>query len=175
MKQLGNRQCQRQQWHWRQWLISALGLCAGVAHAQLKPLGFYATAPAARAEPISDAAIAAIDDLLRGRSPSSGRVTLTMPKLAENGLSVPLVASVDSPMSATNYVQSLHIIAPANPIATVTRVHFTARSGVAYLSTRVRLADTQSVLGFAQLSDDSIWTGKAHVIVTLGGCLDPVL
>lgn len=151
----------------RQCLIASLALLPGLANGQT-------TAPVL-AGTVSEAAAAAIAEILAGRSPGEGRVRMRIPKLAENGLSVPLVVNVDSPMTAADHVRTLHIIAPANPIPTVARIHFTARSGEAFISTRIRLADTQDVLGFAQMSDDTVWAGRAHVIVTLGGCLDPVL
>ena len=100
---------------------------------------------------------------------------MEIPKLAENGLSVPLTVEVDSPMTPDEHVRTVHLISPANPIATIARVHFTPRSGRAFLSTRVRLADSQRVLAFAEMSDGSVWAGQAEVVVTLGGCLDPVL
>jgi sulfur-oxidizing protein SoxY len=78
-------------------------------------------------------------------------------------------------MSAHDHVRTLHVIAPVNPIPTVARIHFGARAAEAYLSTRIRLADTQTVLAFAEMSDGSIWRSSASVVVTLGGCLDPVL
>jgi len=40
------------------------------------------------------------------------------------------------------------------------------------LSTRVRLADTQTVLAVAQLSDGSFWSDSADVVVTLSACLE---
>lgn len=149
----------------RGWLAGTLGLlAAATARAQSTP---------ERALP--EAAAGAIEKVLRGRVAREGRVHLEIPRLAENGLSVPLTVRVDSPMSVADHVRTLHLIAPANPVPTLARLHFGPRSGDAYLSTRIRLADSQHVIAFAEMSDDSIWHGDAHVIVTLGGCLDPIL
>jgi sulfur-oxidizing protein SoxY len=46
------------------------------------------------------------------------------------------------------------------------------RAGRATLSTRVRLADTQTVTAIAQLSDGSFWSDTAEVVVTLSACLE---
>ena len=127
------------------------------------------------AQPMTERGRAAIDALLAGRTPRDGRVQVEIPKLAENGLSVPLTVRVDSPMTVEDHVRTLHLIAPVNPIPTVARIHLGPRAGEAYLRTRVRLADTQELLAFAEMSDGSVWRGRGHVVVTLGGCLDPVL
>jgi sulfur-oxidizing protein SoxY len=154
-------------WSRRRWLAGALGALALPVRAQrVEPSASAAlSAPAARA----------IAELLRGREPRTGRVQLEIPKLAENGLAVPLKVRVDSPMSAADHVRTVHLIAPANPLPAVARLHFGPHSGEAYLSTRIRLADSQRVFAFAEMSDDSVWRADAHVVVTLGGCLDPIL
>ena len=126
-------------------------------------------------EGLSEASLDAIEAMLDGRELQAGRVRLQIPKLAENGLSVPMVANIESPMSDEDHVRTLHVVAPANPVPTVARVYFGRRAGEAYISTRIRLADTQTVLGFAEMSDGSVWLGSAHVVVTLGGCVDPIL
>lgn len=117
----------------------------------------------------------AIAEVTKGVQVSAGRVRVTMPKLAENGRSVPFTLAVESPMSETDYVRTVHVFAGKNPIPTVARFHFAPQSGDAYVKTRVRLADTQHVVALAEMSDGSFWTGQTHVVVTLGGCLDPVL
>lgn len=154
-------------------LLAGAGVAAGRStHAQVPVAAARGTqAP----EPPPERAREAIEALLRGRTPGSGRVSLDIPRLAENGLAVPLEARVQSPMTRADHVRVLHIIAPANPIPTVARFHFTPASGEAALRTRIRLADSQTVLAFAELSDDSVWQASAPVVVTLGGCLDPVL
>lgn len=150
--------------HRRHWLAALLLVAGGAARGQ--PAG-----PVKR----SQAARSAIDAVLRGRTPVAANVTLDIPKLAENGLSVPMTVSVESPMTEDDHLRTLHIIAPANPVPTVARLHFSPRSGEAFLSTRIRLADTQHVLALAEMSDGRVFSGEAHVVVTLGGCLDPVL
>lgn len=126
-------------------------------------------------EDVPEATIAAMAKITQGAEVGNGRVVLTMPKLAENGRSVPLALDVDSPMSDTDFVRSVYVFAGKNPITTVARFHFGAHAGVAHIKTRIRLADTQQVVALAEMSDGSFWAGQAHVVVTLGGCLDPVL
>ena len=46
------------------------------------------------------------------------------------------------------------------------------RAGRARISTRFRLADTQTVVAVAELSDGSFWSASADVIFTLAACLE---
>ena len=49
------------------------------------------------------------------------------------------------------------------------------RSGKGEISTRIRLADTQSVIAICELSDGTFWSDKVDVILTISACLeDPV-
>ena len=41
-------------------------------------------------------------------------------------------------------------------------------------ATRIRLADTQTVVALAQMSDGSWWSGSANVIVTIAACTETV-
>jgi sulfur-oxidizing protein SoxY len=51
-------------------------------------------------------------------------------------------------------------------------VHLGPRAGKAAFSTRIRLADTQSVVAIAELSDGSLWSDTVEVIVTIAACLE---
>lgn len=143
-----------------------------IAHALV-----LATAPVvSRAVPdIPEPTQAAIQEITKGARALPGRVILTMPKLAENGRSVPLTLEVESPMTKSDYVHAVYVFAGKNPIPTLARFYFGPYAGAAYVKTRVRLADTQLVVALAEMSDGSFWTGQTRVVVTLGGCLDPVL
>ena len=100
-----------------------------------------------------------------------GRVVLDMPNRADTGLSVPLTVSVpDSPMTEADHVKSLHVFSTRNPQPLISDYYFTPRSGVAMVSQRIRLAQTQYVYGFAIMSDGTAWMSAKHVTVTLGAC-----
>jgi sulfur-oxidizing protein SoxY len=104
-----------------------------------------------------------------------GRVKLDVPPLIDNGNSIPLSVAVESPMTAANYVKAIHVFAERNPLPNILGVQLTPRSGRARVATRVRLADTGSVLAIAQMSDGSFWSDSAHVVVTLSACLEEAL
>lgn len=102
----------------------------------------------------------------------AGRVTLDLPPLSENGNAVPLVVTVESPMTATDHVTAIHVFNEKNPQPDVATFRLGPRAGRASVATRIRLADTQTVVAIAQLSDGSFWSARADVVVTLAACLE---
>lgn len=114
----------------------------------------------------------AVARITGGVLPRVGRVTLTIPPLVENGNAVPLVVSAASPMTAGDHVRSIHVLAEKNPLPQVFGATFGPRAARAQLETRVRLADTQTVLAFAQWSDGSWWSARAEVLVTSAACVE---
>ena len=103
-------------------------------------------------------------------TPDSGSLTFTAPELAENGNIVPVAVSVDSPMTDDDYVESVMIVAEENPNPEVITFHFTPQSGIAYASTRMRLAKTQNVIAVAKTSNGSVFIDTRHIEVIIGGC-----
>ena len=102
----------------------------------------------------------------------NGKVKIDVPPLVENGNSVPLTVSVDSPMTASNYVKAIHVFNEKNPQPNVIGARLGPRAGKAALSTRIKLADVQKVVAVAQLSDGSFWSDEADVIVTIAACVE---
>jgi sulfur-oxidizing protein SoxY len=95
-----------------------------------------------------------------------------VPPLVENGNTVSLVVSVDSPMTTTDYVKSIHVFNEKNPQPNVINVHLGPRAGKARISTRFRLADTQMVTAIAEMSDGTFWSASAEMIVTGAACVE---
>jgi sulfur-oxidizing protein SoxY len=104
-----------------------------------------------------------------------GRIKLDLPPLVENGNTVAMAVTVDSPMTANDYVKAIHVFTEKNPQPNVISAKLGPRSGKAEIQTRVRLADTQTVTAICEMSDGSFWSNTIDVIITLGACLeDPV-
>lgn len=101
-----------------------------------------------------------------------GRVRLEVAELVENGNTVPLSVTVDSPMTAADHVKSIAVFNERNPQRDVVRFTLGPRSGRAVVATRIRLATTQKLVAIAQLSDGSYWSHTADVIVTLAACVE---
>ena len=115
------------------------------------------------------AALAQVDPLPAARK---GKVTVELPQLADNGNSVPIRITVDSPMTATDHVKSIHLYSERNPVRNMANFYLGPRAGKAEINSRVRLAGSQKVTAVAKLSDGSVWYDTAAIVVTLSACLD---
>ncbi len=107
-----------------------------------------------------------------GRTPMQGRVSVLTPRLADNGLSVPLSVRVDSPMSEADHVQRLVLLSNRNPRPVIAEFELGPWSGKAEVATRVRLNGSQEVMALVQTSDGRWWRGTAEVEVTESACMD---
>jgi len=114
---------------------------------------------------------AAIADLFGDRPLRQGGISLTIPPLAENGNSVPLAIDVDSPMTEADHVRRIAVFSPLNPLPNIVQFELGPRVGKASVSTRVRLSRTQDVLVVAELSDGTLRSASAGIIVTVGACI----
>ncbi|MEL6664687.1 MAG: thiosulfate oxidation carrier protein SoxY [Pseudomonadota bacterium] len=110
-------------------------------------------------------------DLFGDRAIQEGRVTVKLPPIAENGHSVPLSVSVDSPMTEDDYVKQIAILSPRNPLPLIGQFHLTPLSGKAEISTRIRMSGTQAIQAVAEMSDGSLWLGSMETVVTLAACV----
>lgn len=111
-----------------------------------------------------------ISKFTAGKAPVKGKIKLDLPDIAENGNTVPMTVSVESPMTQQSHVSDVLIVADGNPHAGVVTFHFTPASGVAEANTRIRLAETQKVIAVAKMNDGSLYTESKEVKVTIGGC-----
>ena len=112
----------------------------------------------------------AIEAFAAGAAPGEGPLTLTTPEIAENGNSVPVSVLVESPMTEDDHVQSVMILADGNPLPNVATFNFSAMSGEAKASTRMRLAKTQNVIAVAKMSNGDVYKVSNNIKVTIGGC-----
>ncbi len=101
-----------------------------------------------------------------------GKVKLELPQLADNGNSVPIRITVDSPMTAADHVKSIRLYSERNPVRNMANFYLGPRAGRAEINSRVRLAGSQRVTAVAQLSDGTFWSDTAPIVVTLSACLD---
>jgi sulfur-oxidizing protein SoxY len=115
---------------------------------------------------------AAIKSVIGEAAVKKGRVTLDIPPLVENGNTVAMSVTVESPMTATDRVKVAHVFNEKNPQPNVIDAHFGPRAARAAFSTRIRLADTQTLVAIAEMSDGSFWSDQVDVIVTLAACLE---
>jgi sulfur-oxidizing protein SoxY len=114
----------------------------------------------------------AIRQVVGDAEPKRGKVKLNLPPLVENGNTVAMGVSVDSPMTPQDYVKAIHVFADKNPLPNVISVRLGPRAGKADISTRMRLADTQTVVAICEMSDGSFWSDSVDVVITFGACLE---
>jgi sulfur-oxidizing protein SoxY len=137
----------------------------GTAVAALSVLGWGGRAQAGAKEAADQ-----IAKFTGGKTAVSGKISIELPEIAENGNTVPLQVTVDAPMTAGNYVSEVMVVAEGNPNPGVATFHFSPSSGKAQAATRIRLAATQNIVVVAKTSKGEFFTGQKAVKVTIGGC-----
>jgi sulfur-oxidizing protein SoxY len=148
----------------REFLLAAGGVAAGLG------LGSVIAVEPARATPAEMQE--AIRKVVGGARVNPGRVKLDLPPLIENGNAVPLTVIVESPMTEADHVRAIHVFTAKNPQPYVVSFHLGPRAGRAKVATRIRLADSQTVVAIGELSDGSFWSAGADIVVTLAACLE---
>jgi sulfur-oxidizing protein SoxY len=113
----------------------------------------------------------AINGMFGERVITEGRVNVDLPPIAENGFSVPIDISVDSPMTEDDYVKQIVVFSPRNPLPVLAQYHLTPMSGRADVSARIRLGGTQSIRVIAEMNDGTLWSGAKQTLVTLAACV----
>jgi sulfur-oxidizing protein SoxY len=124
---------------------------------------------------------AAMDDLpgvrelteyLAGRTPQFGRLSLDIPRLADNGNAVPLHIAMQGPFAAGAELRTVRLYSEKNPVPLMARFDFAVPPAKAELDTRVRLAGTQRIVAVAELANGDLHAAFADVAVTVSACLD---
>jgi sulfur-oxidizing protein SoxY len=140
----------------------ALALGAGtVTFTVLASNGLMAAAKDAEAE---------IMKFTGGKTPVTGKIAIELPEIAENGNTVPLAFTVDSPMTEADHVTDVLVLADGNPRPGVATFRFSPMSGKAEASTRIRLATTQNIVVVAKTKSGQFLSEQKLVKVTIGGC-----
>jgi sulfur-oxidizing protein SoxY len=124
------------------------------------------------ARALSDELASALRKFTGDAPMKEGRVNFDIAPLVENGNTVPITVTVQSPMSAADHVQAIAVFNEKNPQRDVVVCKLTPASGKAVVSTRIRLATTQQLVAVAKMSDGSCWTHTVDVIVTLAACIE---
>ena len=111
-------------------------------------------------------------ELTKGAKLQKGRITIDLPALTQDGKRTRIKISVDSPMTEDNYVKAMHILAERNTVPNVATYRFSPISGVAAITTRIRVAKSQTIIVAAEMSDGSVYFTKARCKVArgAGGC-----
>ena len=95
---------------------------------------------------------------------------LDVPEIAENGNQVKVSFEMDSPMTESDHVKTVYILADGNPSPNVAKFYFTPEMGSCSATTRMRLSKTQNVYLLAENNNGQFLMTNAKVKVTIGGC-----
>jgi len=115
---------------------------------------------------------AAIAAFAGGAPVRQGKVTLGVAALVDNGNTVPMTVSVESPMTPADHVSAIAVFNERNPERDVAKFKLTPRAGRASVSTRIRLATSQKLAAVAQMSDGTFWSTTVDVVVVLAACIE---
>ena len=127
---------------------------------------------AAQATPETMAA--AIKQVTGDAAVRPGKVTLDIPPLVENGNTVPLTVSVESPMTEADFIKAIHVFNEKNPQPHVFDARLGPKNGKAVVGTRIKLADAQKVVAIAETSKGEFFSASADVIVTIAACIEDI-
>ncbi len=102
----------------------------------------------------------------------SALIELDAPYRAHDAAIVPLDVRATFPQSKDRYVKSVTLIIDMNPVPLAGRFHFTPASGVANISTRVRVNAYTNVRAVAETNDGQLYMTSRYVKAS-GGCSAP--
>lgn len=113
----------------------------------------------------------AMEEFLAGRRVQFARMLMEIPRVADNGNSVPIKLGV---LGATRpgAVQSIHLFSEKNPVPRMAVFHFSPATARFDIESRVRLAGTQRIVAIATLADGTLCVKVAEVLVAIAACLD---
>lgn len=120
----------------------------------------------------AQAAVAPLDARVKSVPAVRGGLSLDIPALAETGTSVPVVLFVDKSALGSRTVTRLGVIAPENPRPVALEIELGPVLAQPRLTTAIRLAAKQRVIGVALLSDGTLWQHAVEVELTGTACFD---
>lgn len=115
--------------------------------------------------------IPAMDEFIAGRRVQFARMQIDLPRVADNGNSVPVKLGVLGAVTP-GAVQTIHLFSEKNPVPRMAVFHFPATTSRFDIESRVRLAGTQRVVALATLADGTLCARVAEVLVAIAACLD---
>ena len=118
----------------------------------------------------SNQALDRINEITNGLGATESDIWLDLPEIAENGNQVKVSFEMDSPMTESDHIKTVYILADGNPSPNVAKFSFTPDMGSCSATTRMRLSKTQNVYLLAANNNEQFFMTYAKVKVTIGGC-----
>lgn len=120
----------------------------------------------------SDVLKTLVNQYAAGGAVREGRVKFDIARLVDNGNSVPVEITVDSPMTTQQHVIGIALFNEKNPQNDIAQFTLSPLAGRARIATRIRLATTQQLVAVAKMNDGSCWTHTVEVLVTVASCVE---
>ena len=118
----------------------------------------------------SNQALNKINEITQGLGATESDIYLDLPEIAENGNQVKVSFEMDNPMTESDHIKTVYILADGNPSPNVAKFSFTPEMGSCSATTRMRLSKTQNVYLLAANNNEQFFMTYAKVKVTIGGC-----
>lgn len=103
-----------------------------------------------------------------GRPVQAGGLALEAPSVAESGYSVPV--TVTAAGTGPDRVVRVRLLAPDNPLVRLATVTVGDTGLPLRLSTRIRLARSQTVVALAETAGGQVLRAEVAIAVVVGGC-----
>ena len=120
----------------------------------------------------SDVLTSLVTAYAAGGSVREGRVKFDIAPLVDNGNSVPVEVTVESPMTQAQHVVGIALFNEKNPQNQIAEFTLSPLAGRARVATRIRLALSQQLVAVAKMNDGSCWTHTVDVLVTIASCIE---
>lgn len=111
-----------------------------------------------------------VREFARGKAPKNTGLVLDIPLAAENANAVPVALRLENGVADGRSCEEFLLIAERNPMPEASCFKLSPAMGVADVTTRIRLAESQTVVALARMSDGEVFVQRAAVTVTFGGC-----
>ncbi|MEG3641329.1 thiosulfate oxidation carrier protein SoxY [Magnetococcus sp. PR-3] len=100
----------------------------------------------------------------------SASIKIDAPIIAENGAMVPVKITIEHPMDADNYIQTIAVFVDKNPTPFAGLYNLTPANGKAFVSARLKIGKTSQVRAIAKTNGGKMIGASKEVKVTIGGC-----
>jgi len=113
-----------------------------------------------------------LTELTKGADLQKGKIEIDLPPLTQDGKRTRIHLTVDSPMTETDFVKAVHVLAERNTVPDIASYFFGPMSGKVDITTRIRVAKSQTIIVAAEMNDGSVYYAKARCNVArgAGGC-----
>lgn len=112
-----------------------------------------------------------LGDKLAGQTPQESGIDLSLPLVVDDGSAVTLKVAFNDTLETDEFITQLWILADKNPNPEVIDFVLGAQIPKVEMTTRIRLAESQTVYALAKSNLGRYWLTQQEVRVTVSGCL----